>query len=104
MSYLEQILRVTLHKTSCITIYLPSQKPSKDELDMQDTAEEARTNSKVTVFYGPLHMDVPVLAEQEELIYISSVQTQDVIWKTCHGERERERERVRKTCADSVTR
>ena len=27
-------------------------------------------------------MDVPVLANQQELIYISSVWTQDVIWKT----------------------
>ena len=28
-------------------------------------------------------MDVPVLADQQELIYISSVRTQDVVWKTC---------------------
>ena len=33
-------------------------------------------------FYGRQHMDVPVLADQQELIYVSSVQTQDVIWKT----------------------
>ena len=33
-------------------------------------------------FYVPLHMDVPVLADQQEPIYISSVQTQDVVWKT----------------------
>ena len=41
-------------------------------------------------------MDVPVLADQQELIYISSVQTQDVVWRTRWegwGERERERER-----------
>ena len=30
-------------------------------------------------FYGPLRMDMPVLAEKQELIYISSVQTQDVL-------------------------
>ena len=34
-------------------------------------------------FYGPLHMDMPVLSEQQEVIYISSVQTWDVVWKTC---------------------
>ena len=46
-------------------------------------------------------MDVPVLADQQEVIYISSVQTQDLIWKTywerwmivTEEERERERER-----------
>ena len=34
--------------------------------------------------FGPLRMDVPVLADQEEPIYNISVQTQDV-WKTCWG-------------------
>ena len=29
-------------------------------------------------FYGPLHMDTPVLADQQELIYISFVRTLDV--------------------------
>ena len=69
---------------------------------MQDkTAGEVRTNSWVTFFYGPLYMDEPVLDNQQELIYISSVRTQDVVWKIClerwtlgtDGERERERER-----------
>ena len=27
-------------------------------------------------------MDVPVLADQQQLIYISSIRTQNVIWKT----------------------
>ena len=30
-------------------------------------------------FYGALHIDVPMLADQQKLIYISSVQTQDEI-------------------------
>ena len=34
-------------------------------------------------FYEPLHMDMPALADQQEFIYITSVQTQDVVWKTC---------------------
>ena len=33
--------------------------------------------------YGPLHTDMQVLAEEPELIYNSSVRTQDVILKTC---------------------
>ena len=32
-------------------------------------------------------MNVPVLADQQEVIYISSVRTQDVIWKTCRERR-----------------
>ena len=30
-----------------------------------------------------LHTDVPVLDYQQELIYISSVRTQDVVWENC---------------------
>ena len=37
------------------------------------------SNNEVTLFYGTLQMGVPVLAEQQELIYISSVWTQDVV-------------------------
>ena len=44
---------------------------------MQDTSGEARTN-----FFGPFYMDVSVLVDQQELIYIIiSVQTYDVAWK-----------------------
>ena len=50
---------------------------------MRDTAGEARTNSQVMFFYGPFNMDMAVLANSQELIYISSVQTQNVVWKTC---------------------
>ena len=53
---------------SCTATYLPSLKLSKkDEQGMQDTTGEATTNSKVTFSYGPLHMVVPVLANQQEL-------------------------------------
>ena len=30
-----------------------------------------------------VHMDVAVLADQQEVIYISSGMTQDVVWMTC---------------------
>ena len=33
--------------------------------------------------YGPLHIDVPGLADQQEIIHISFVQTQNIISKTC---------------------
>ena len=45
---------------------------------MQDTAGEARTKSSVTFSYESLHMDVPVLDDQEEHTHNSSVWTKDV--------------------------
>ena len=39
--------------------------------------------SKDELISWPLHMDVPVLADQQELTYNSSVRTQNVVWKTC---------------------
>ena len=41
----------------------------KCEQDMRDTDGEARKNSKVTFFYGPLLTDVQVLDDQQELTY-----------------------------------
>ena len=53
---------------------LPSLKPSKlDEQGMQDAAGEA------TFSYGLLHTNEKVLDDQLELIYNSSVRTQDVV-------------------------
>ena len=50
---------------------------------MQNIAGEVRTNLYVTFSNGPLQMDVPVLADQYEPTDNISVQTQDVVWKTC---------------------
>ena len=54
-------------------------------------------------FFGTLPTDVFVLADKQELIYISSVKTKNENWKTCWEqwiigmvrERKRERERER---------
>ena len=54
--------------------------------DVRDTAGEARMNSLVTLFNGPRYMNVPMLADQQQFIHISSVQTQDVVWKTWQGD------------------
>ena len=80
---------------------------------MWDTAGEVKKNSWATFFYGPLHTDMHVLADKQELIYNSSVQTADVVSKTSpkrwkietkgERERERDRERVREICACNVT-
>ena len=57
----------TPQNNSCTATRLPSQKPSKlDEHVMQD-------------FYGRLHMDVQVLAHQQQLIYISSLRIHDLV-------------------------
>ena len=50
---------------------------------MKATAGEARTKSQVMFSFGLLHIDASVLTNQQELMYISSVQTLDVIWTTC---------------------
>ena len=43
-------------------------------------------------------MDIPVLADQQERMYISSLRTQNVVWKTCREQwtigMDEERERV----------
>ena len=46
---------------------------------MRGTAGEVRTNSLATLSYGPLHMDNQMLGGKQELIYNSSVRTQDVV-------------------------
>ena len=45
---------------------------------MQDTVGGARTNSKATFSYGPLHIDALVLDDQLEFIYINYARTEDV--------------------------
>ena len=56
---------------------------------------EAKTNSWLTFFYKPLHMDLPVMIDQQGLNYISSVWTLDVDWRICQKQWMRERERWR---------
>ena len=46
---------------------------------MQNTTGEERTDSLVTFFYVPLHMNVLMLADQQKLIYIRFVWTKDVV-------------------------
>ena len=53
------------------------------EPDMRDTAGEVGTNSKVTYFRGPLHMDEQRKDDKLEPTYNSSVTIQDVALKTC---------------------
>ena len=59
---------------------MPSHKPPElDELEIRAIAGEVRTNSWVTLFYGLLHMDIPVLAKQQKIIFINSMWTLDSV-------------------------
>ena len=49
---------------------------------MRGTAGEVQTNLKVKFFYRLLHMDIPVLIDQQRFIYISSVRRVDAVQKT----------------------
>ena len=74
----------TLQDTNYTTTYLPSRKLSKsDETDMQDTAGEAGTSSKVMYSYGPPHMAEQKHDDQLEHTYSSYVRIRDVALKTC---------------------
>ena len=61
----------------------PISYTKEDKQQMWDSAGKVRTNSLVTFFYRPLHIDVPVFANQQGLIYYCSVRIQDVVWKDC---------------------
>ena len=55
--------------------HLPSIfKTIQDEQITREIAGEARTNSSVTFFWGPLNMDVPVLVDQQKLTHLSSLE------------------------------
>ena len=83
-SYTEQFLEAASHETTVDACLPRALKPSKqDEQSLQYTAGKARTNSWETFSDGPLHIDVSVLANQEEHTYNSSVQTQDVMKICC---------------------
>ena len=67
--------------SSCTATYLPSHKPSKsDKEDMLGTAGEVRMNSYLMSYRLP-HLATPVLADQQRLTYINSVQTLDTVKK-----------------------
>ena len=62
-SYFEIILEGTPHETIVVRPLTSLQKNIQvNEQDMWDTTEEARTNSLMSFSCGPVHMDVPVLA------------------------------------------
>ena len=71
-------------KQHSMASYFWSHKRSKlDEQHILRTAGEVRANSKVMFSYGLLHIDVPVLANQQRLKYTSYVQTLDAVKRTC---------------------
>ena len=80
MSYFEQILAATHHKTMAVqplTSHL--KKHSSKTNKTYRTQVEKQGQTDMMFVYGPLHMNEPVLGDQQELIYISTVWTQDVV-------------------------
>ena len=111
-SYFEQIQEATSHEPTAVrplTSHLISHTCKTNKTC--GTLVENQRQAHVMFFYGPFHMDWPVLADQQELIYINCVQTQHVVWKNCRErwmigtdeEREREREREGGIFAVSAT-
>ena len=54
---------------------------------MQGTVRKVRMNSKVTFSNGLQHVDMPVLAGQQRLTLISTVQTLDAVKRICQKQR-----------------
>ena len=74
----------TPQSSSYTATYHPSWKVSElDEPDMQDTAGDAGTSSKVMYFYGPVHMAEQKQGKQLEHTYSSSVEIRGVALRTC---------------------
>ena len=76
--YFEQIQETIPHKTSAVRP-LTSNFAHHDKQDELGTAGKVRTISKVKIYNRLLHMEVLMLAEQQGLRYISSVQTLDTV-------------------------
>ena len=61
----------------------PIHKPSKsDKQDLLHTAGKVKLNSKAMFSYGFVHMDTPVLANQQKFTSINFVQTMHTIDKS----------------------
>ena len=103
--YFEQILKTTTYETRVVWPLTAHLKNGQSKMKKTCYSPgEVVSNFICDIFYRPLQMDLPVLADELESIHIISMRTQNVVWKTClerwiigtERERERERERVRK--------
>ena len=73
----------TPENSGCTATYHLSLNPFKlDKQDILGTARGKRTHSWETFSYGVLDMDMPVLAKQEGLTYISTVLKLDAVKMT----------------------
>ena len=80
----EQIQEVISYKTTAVrplTSHLINH-PSKKQ-NIVGSAGEVRTNPPTTFSCGLLHMDTPVLANEQRLTFISAVRTKDADWRNC---------------------
>ena len=80
-SYFEQILEAIPHDAIAVQPLTSNIKDHPSKMNKTLLEKQGQTHKWCSM--NLLHMDMPVLADKQELIYISSVQTQDVVWKTC---------------------
>ena len=67
-----------------IYIYLPFiLQINQDEQNILDTAEEARTNSKIKFSWGVPLMDTPMFTNQQRFMFISFMWILDATERTC---------------------
>ena len=61
--YFEQMQEATTHKAAATFPHF-KKRPNKTN-KIRGTSRETRTNSKVTFFYGPLHIDTSGFADKQ---------------------------------------
>ena len=85
VNYMKQILEAKPHKTTLVRPLTSSLKnhPSKANETCETLQEKQRQTHKwCSSADVPPYMNVPIMVEQQEFIYIYSKQIQDVVWKT----------------------
>ena len=75
-----RILRAILNKSK--KQHTPKQLLNGHLPPISKTIKVRRTSGARTFFFESLHLDVPMLADQQELIFISSERTLYELWKT----------------------
>ena len=80
-NYFEQILETTHHETIVVRPLTPISKTIQERRKKHAGLRWRSTDELIGD--EPLDMKVQVLAVQQEFIYLSSVKTQDIVWKNC---------------------
>ena len=92
-----------LQNSNCTATYHPFHKPSKwDKQDMLGTAGEVRINLKVMFSLRLLHVNTPVLANQQKLTFINSGRCREDLPRLEKVKKENGQERVKGICEQNT--